>query len=594
MRPVRGKLTGPIAAIFEEKSRSESVHTLATDILTDYASDEPDRLAELLMVADPKAYRSLFPVALKKAEHVLPVFQAELAKQSAYSWNDPPVNSSWTKPGVSIMSRIDSAQGLLADRFAYCQTMPLDQFLTTGEALQKSGYRPVRFRPYADLGTVKVAAIWTRDGRKWRSASGFSPEQIRQEDEQNRSDGFLPVDVAGYIGIGKDGKPTDHYAALWVENSADQDARLYVGMAADLEDERQDQFKDAQLVPRTRHALTGSDGRTRYCGVWGRSPGVARTSQTARDQFEINFEKNQRDLNDLLLIDVAVSEASKPQTIRDRAVDALEIANKKLRRKPEDLDARFSRAMANFRLGENQKALDDFLVVIGKDRDAVSAKAYRTFALARLAKKEDALSELAKFQKEDAPASSTLYLAAVLSAELGKGTDQAFEALERAIKEQPKDADLLYHAVCAFSLASRAVSHSDSTRGHQLAQRSLQLIRDLVKNGDAEFARMEEDADLDPIRDDPAFDEIMKAGHSDHRYAAVWNADANFEAIAISGHDFAAHEERCRELTAKGYRPVSWSVTRTTREGPVEIASLWHRPVVQEEAKNRLAERQAR
>ncbi len=81
LRPVRGKLTAPLAEIFGEKSRSDSVHTLATDILTDYASDVPDQLAELLMLADPKAYQSLFPVAEKKGEQVLTVFRAELAKK---------------------------------------------------------------------------------------------------------------------------------------------------------------------------------------------------------------------------------------------------------------------------------------------------------------------------------------------------------------------------------------------------------------------------------------------------------------------------------------------------------------------------------
>ena len=42
------------------------MHSLATDILTDYAGDDPDRLAELLMAADPKAYASFFPVAEKQ------------------------------------------------------------------------------------------------------------------------------------------------------------------------------------------------------------------------------------------------------------------------------------------------------------------------------------------------------------------------------------------------------------------------------------------------------------------------------------------------------------------------------------------------
>ena len=105
---------------------------------------------------------------------------------------------------------------------------------------------------------------------------------------------------------------------------------------------------------------------------------------------------------------------------------------------------------------------------------------------------------------------------------------------------------------------------------------------------------MEEDADLDPIRDDPAFAEIMKAGHPDRRYAAVWSSDASFEAIPIFGLDPAAHLQQCRELIAQGYRPVSLSVTRTTPEGPLVTASVWHRPVITEEIKDRLAERQAR
>ena len=61
LRPVRGKLTAPLATIFRDKTRPETEHTLATNILTDYASDDPDRLAELLMVADPKAYAEPLP-----------------------------------------------------------------------------------------------------------------------------------------------------------------------------------------------------------------------------------------------------------------------------------------------------------------------------------------------------------------------------------------------------------------------------------------------------------------------------------------------------------------------------------------------------
>jgi formylglycine-generating enzyme required for sulfatase activity len=80
LRPVRGQLTGPLAAIFRDKNRSETVHSLVTDILADYGRDEPGLLAELMMVSDPKAYASLFPVIERQVAQALPLFQAEIAR----------------------------------------------------------------------------------------------------------------------------------------------------------------------------------------------------------------------------------------------------------------------------------------------------------------------------------------------------------------------------------------------------------------------------------------------------------------------------------------------------------------------------------
>ena len=534
MRPVRGKLTSPLAAIFRDKSIPETEHTMATSILADYASDDPDRLGQLLMIADKKAYLSLFPIAEKRAEQILPLFQAEIAKRATYPWNDPPLHPSWTKSDAAVTSRIESAQGILAERFAFCQTMLLDEILTTTEGLRISGYRPIRFRPFADGQIVRVAAIWTRDGRSWRISSGMTAEQVRQEDDRNRKNKFLPVDVAGYTTIEQDGKPTDRYSALWVEQSGDDDARMFVGITADEQDEFQDKLKDAKLIPRTQSPMIGSEGRTRYCGVWGRPQGAAVIGQTYRDLFEGNFEQKQVDLSDQLLMDVGVSGAGKPQAIRDRIQANFDSAEKKLKRKPDDPDARLARAMANLRLGENQKALDDLQVVIGKNPEADSAKQYKVIALARLGRKQDALAELAKFQREDARRFQALP-SAVVAAELGEGADKALETLEAAIRKQPKDAEVRYDAARAFSLASRAISRSDKARGRQFAERCLQLLREAVKNDDADFGKMDKAADLDPIRDDPAFTEIIKAGRPDRRYSAVWNSDPSFEAIPMYG-----------------------------------------------------------
>ncbi len=97
LRPVRGRLAGPLEKIFL-RGGSEAEHELATNILADFAADDPDRLAGLLMAADAKAYLALFPITERQAEKALPRFMAELEKTVAFDWNDAPLNASWTRP----------------------------------------------------------------------------------------------------------------------------------------------------------------------------------------------------------------------------------------------------------------------------------------------------------------------------------------------------------------------------------------------------------------------------------------------------------------------------------------------------------------
>ena len=394
LRPVRAKLSTPITAIFQNKGRPESEHKLATNILADFARDDPDRLAELIMVADPKAYESLFPIAAKLPEKIIPVLQAELAKKVSEPWNDLPLNPLWTRPEATLVRRTELAQGMVAERFAFCQIMPMNEFLTTALDFRASGYRPVRLRPYLAGKTVRVSAVWARDGRSWRISSGLTADEVRLRDDRNRNEGFLPVDVAGYQAVEKTGEPTVSHAALWVEQSAHDDARMFVGRTAEQQDEIEDELTEANLIPRTLHAMTGPEGHARYCGVWERPARADITGQTDRDQLEENFVQKQATLSDQVLNDVAVSAASKPSPAR--------------------------------------------------------------------------------------------------------------------------------------------------------------------------------------------------------RYSAVWSSDWIFEASLIHGLDPVVHLRECRQKIAQGYRPVSWSASQTTIDGPLVTASVWHRPVIKDETRDKLAERQAR
>src|SRR5439155_105391 len=83
------------------------------------------------------------------------------------------------------------AHGLLAERFAFCQTLPLADLAPLAEVLRPAGYRPVRVRPYRDGTDVRVAAVWLRDGRPWRLALDLRLEEALAADTRARGERFL-------------------------------------------------------------------------------------------------------------------------------------------------------------------------------------------------------------------------------------------------------------------------------------------------------------------------------------------------------------------------------------------------------------------
>jgi formylglycine-generating enzyme required for sulfatase activity len=79
-RPVRTFLSAHLIELYRDKNRQGSEHVVALRMLADFAADDTELLAKLLMTADAEAYKTFFLVAGRKAETLLPVFRAELAK----------------------------------------------------------------------------------------------------------------------------------------------------------------------------------------------------------------------------------------------------------------------------------------------------------------------------------------------------------------------------------------------------------------------------------------------------------------------------------------------------------------------------------
>jgi formylglycine-generating enzyme required for sulfatase activity len=80
LRPVRKRLLPQLSRIYGEAARREAERSLATDILTDYAADDPPLLADLLMNGDAKQFTVLYPVA-NRAEGARALLADEIDKQ---------------------------------------------------------------------------------------------------------------------------------------------------------------------------------------------------------------------------------------------------------------------------------------------------------------------------------------------------------------------------------------------------------------------------------------------------------------------------------------------------------------------------------
>src|SRR5262249_32547068 len=117
-----------------------------------------------------------------------------------------------------------------------------------------------------------------------------------------------------------------------------------------------------------------------------------------------------------------------------------------------------------------------------------------------------------------------------------------------------------------------------SDRQKVYERRAIELLRLAVTRGYGDFTTMQADADLEAVRSLPGYREVL--GETGlRRYSSVWGDSPLTESQGLSGLPPAAHLARCRELAAKGYRPVALSLAWLPQTKSPFAASAWHRPV---------------
>ncbi len=312
LRPVRGELLAPLGDVFHGRALAEK-RQVAAEVLADYTRDRPEILTDLLAEADPRQWQALLPRLKAHRERAVALLLAELGKVATPDWKDPPIDPAWKAPAPALVAKVEKAEGLVAERFALCQTLPLADFKDLAAGLRRCGYRPVRLRPFLSGDTVRVAAVWTRDGREWRMVQDLSAEEIHQRDVEARGQGMVAVDVAGYLPkIAGQAAGATRYGALWATAiDKGEQTGIYLGAEYARHTAAYEPYKNEGFVPHTVQAFPGPDGQRLYSGVWGKSkpaPADWNVSWDLAEQAYLDQFFPARNLQ----ADIAVSSAASP------------------------------------------------------------------------------------------------------------------------------------------------------------------------------------------------------------------------------------------------------------------------------------------
>ena len=161
LRPVRFQITPASAALYLDHGRSDAERSIAASVLAEYLGDDPYQIGELILDADAESFRLLFARLSSHPGQAIARLEQELAREPEPRWDDAPLDG-LPEPEGELIARIEASEGIVASRFALCQTLPFKGFEALAEGLRPSGYRPIAFRPYRVGNRLLVAAAWAQ------------------------------------------------------------------------------------------------------------------------------------------------------------------------------------------------------------------------------------------------------------------------------------------------------------------------------------------------------------------------------------------------------------------------------------------------
>ncbi|MCA9177997.1 MAG: SUMF1/EgtB/PvdO family nonheme iron enzyme [Planctomycetales bacterium] len=570
-------LAEPLARACRDPELGYSERSLATDLVADYAEDLPHVLSEVIQYASAEQFALFYPLLEQHAGLATMMLTRIVQAEPERSWQDPRLEDCG-KVDPEATTMIESAHGMVAERFAFCQTLPLSDFESLCEQLKLSGYRPNRVRIFHQADKSLVAAVWARDGRDWRWLVG-NAESIEKRD-QELAQQFQAVDVTA-VAANAEEDAAPQFATLWLETAEIATRNQLLVGATNAQFEIAAKALDAGGYKRRLawSILPQSGGEQLVSGIWSKDEVEQQTYAKAGNKYAGELHLG------LLQTDVQLASAAKPASNQQRYTRQREAAEAALVKKPDDAQRRLNRAVAALGLNDLEQAAKDLAWLLENEPHAVAFR-YQALTLARKSRAEEAKAALQKGLEAVNDVGLRTYYEALVSFHLGD-TAEALQKLDATRKHHANDADVLLWVARTYAL----IADADDKNSQDHQSNALDVLKEAMGAGYSNYGTLQTEPDLEALRDSEAFEQLLKPGKLERHFTAVWELSNEYESRELHGLTPAEQLTQARQLIADGFRPAC--IAGMGIDGNVMAASVWHRPLIAEEVKDDLAKRQA-
>ncbi|MEM8666131.1 MAG: protein kinase [Planctomycetota bacterium] len=253
LRPASKALVSS-AASFLRSGNEREASVNAVNLIVDWAGEDSELLVSLVPHARTTELSVLCDSLKQRSSESLTLLQR--------AWNDfqlitaPQADPTlpWGSPWWCVGNRapIDLATGdSIAEQLSktlknyewiggnhavMVQQIPLGELETTNDQLIEIGYRIASVSTYGSSGSSFLFGLWVRDGIASRHAIGCTAQELREINDKNRSDRFLPDAITAYRTETGDKR----YNGFWISvpNNNLIDADIYVDVVANQHEQQ--------------------------------------------------------------------------------------------------------------------------------------------------------------------------------------------------------------------------------------------------------------------------------------------------------------------------------------------------------------------